>query len=118
MRWSEVIVDMIRDRGKGCYYSANMVQWRNDDGSLYRIFERLDRCEYDVLVDGVKLERAIEMTLGAGECEDIGTDIFVCSKCGCTLDIEDAASCEPTMWVDGVAVCPRFCPNCGRKVKR
>lgn len=63
-------------------------------------------------------EQAIEATLGRGECEDIGTDRFVCSKCGCTLDIEDAASCEPTMWVDGVAACPRFCPNCGRKVKQ
>lgn len=56
--------------------------------------------------------------LGRGECEDIGTDRFVCSKCGCTLDLEDAASCEPTMWVDGVAACPRFCPNCGMRVRR
>lgn len=61
--------------------------------------------------------QAIDATLRREECEDIGTDRFVCSKCGCTLDIEDAASCEPTMWVDGVAACPRFCPNCGRKVR-
>ena len=56
-------------------------------------------------------------TLGRGECEDIGTDRFVCSRCGCMLDLEDAASCEPIMWVDGEAACPRFCPSCGRKVK-
>lgn len=69
-------------------------------------------------IDGEWRVYVPEAMLERDECDDIGTDRFVCSKCGCTLDIEDAASCEPTMWVDGEAACPRFCPNCGRKVRQ
>ena len=53
---------------------------------------------------------------GRDKCKYVGRDVFECSKCGCHLDLEDAASCEPTMWVDGEAACPLFCPNCGRRV--
>lgn len=105
MGWSESIADMLRDRGRGCYYSTNMVQWRNDDGSFYRIYDRLDRDEYSVLVDGVKLERAVEMTLGRGECRNTMDDQdFMCSECGRVCD-------------NGGILRFEYCPFCGRKVK-
>lgn len=63
-------------------------------------------------------EQAIAATLGRGTCKDVGEGMFECSECGCSIDLEDVASCEPTMWVDGVASVPRFCPNCGRAVAR
>lgn len=39
---------------------------------------------------------------------------FVCSKCGCSLDISN--DFEPTLWVDGKATVPSYCPNCGAEV--
>lgn len=49
-------------------------------------------------------------------CSDVGDDfVFRCSECGCELDIDDAFY-EPTMWKDGVATVPRYCPLCGRMV--
>lgn len=62
-------------------------------------------------------EQAIEATLGRGTCKDIGSAVFECSECGCKLDLDDV-ECEPTMWVDGVATVPLFCPNCGRRVEQ
>ena len=40
---------------------------------------------------------------------------FKCSECGAMFDTEDE-EWEPTLWVDGVASYPSFCPNCGAKV--
>ena len=71
-----------------------------------------------ISISGLSPEQAVEATLGRGTCRDTGMDRFECSGCGCTLDLEDAASCEPTMWVDGEAAVPRFCPGCGREVEQ
>lgn len=40
---------------------------------------------------------------------------FKCSECGAILDTEDE-EWEPTLWVDGVASYPSFCPNCGCRI--
>lgn len=40
---------------------------------------------------------------------------FVCSRCGCHLDVLDIES-DPTIWLGGSPIEPVFCPNCGRKV--
>ena len=49
-------------------------------------------------------------------CRDIGDyHMFVCSKCGCELDVDDREG-EPTMWDGGAPVVPRHCPNCGSRV--
>lgn len=51
-------------------------------------------------------------------CRDIGIGYtFKCSKCGCTLDLLDTESNEPTIWLDGVAIVPQFCVACGREVE-
>lgn len=50
-------------------------------------------------------------------CDDVGDDwTFRCSACGCGLDIRDVFEGEPTMWKDGAAQVPKFCPNCGANV--
>ena len=60
--------------------------------------------------------QAIEATLGRGTCYDVGDSTrFVCSECGCSLDLSDLDG-EPTMWVKDMADTPNFCPNCGREV--
>ena len=52
-------------------------------------------------------------------CDDVGDDwTFRCSACGSELDIRDAFEDEPTMWKDGAAEVPKYCPNCGAKVVR
>lgn len=49
-------------------------------------------------------------------CRDIGDiHVFVCSKCGCELDVDDREG-EPTMWDGGAPAVPRYCPNCGSRV--
>lgn len=61
-------------------------------------------------------EQAIEATLGRGECRmvcsreyiECKVDFFECSECGWSGAIDDMkALCEY----------PRYCPNCGRKVR-
>ena len=49
-------------------------------------------------------------------CEDVGDGwMFRCSVCGCELDADDKEG-EPTMWLGGSPITPRYCPNCGAKV--
>lgn len=61
-------------------------------------------------------EQAIAATLGARTCHDKGNiERFICSECGCRLDLQDD-DWEATMWLaDGAAMVPRYCPNCGRR---
>ena len=50
-------------------------------------------------------------------CNDAGDDwTFRCSACGCELDIRDMEAGEPTMWKDGAAQVPKYCPSCGAEV--
>lgn len=50
-------------------------------------------------------------------CHDVSFDSreFVCSWCGCHIDVLDIES-EPTMWLGGSPIEPSFCPHCGAKV--
>lgn len=49
-------------------------------------------------------------------CKDVGGScVFVCSKCGCAVDLNGGDD-EPTMWVGGRAAVPRYCPNCRAEV--
>ena len=62
-------------------------------------------------------QQAIDATLGRGECDNKGNiERFICSECGCRLVLCDE-EWEPTMLVDGAAMVPNFCPNCGRRVR-
>ncbi len=50
-------------------------------------------------------------------CNDVGDDWeFHCSACGCELDILEMEVGEPTMWKDGAAQVPKYCPSCGAEV--
>ena len=53
-------------------------------------------------------------------CRDVGDSHhvldFVCSECGCELDVNDREG-EPTMWNGGTAMVPKYCPNCGAEVE-
>lgn len=68
-------------------------------------------------VEHITPEQAVEATLGRGTCHDKGNiERFICSECGCRLDLQDD-DWEATMWLDGAAMVPNFCPNCGRRVE-
>lgn len=41
---------------------------------------------------------------------------FRCSKCHAEFHTEDIDLVEPTLWVDGCADYPSYCPHCGRAV--
>lgn len=50
-------------------------------------------------------------------CNDVGDNWkFRCSVCGCELDILEMEVGEPTMWKDGAAQVPKYCPSCGAEV--
>ena len=59
---------------------------------------------------------ATETRQGVGTCHDRGNiERFICSECGCRLDLQDD-DWEATMWLDdGTATVPLYCPNCGRR---
>lgn len=46
------------------------------------------------------------------------SSFFQCSYCKCQLTLNEEESAEPTL-VDfnGIAIIPRYCPNCGKKTK-
>ena len=50
-------------------------------------------------------------------CRDVSRRgvAFACSECGAQVDT-DCTCGEPLMWLDGVAITPRYCPNCGAEV--
>lgn len=94
----------------------------NDDGDGANVY-----VEY---TDGTVLrmfdatpEQAIAATLGGGECEDEGgigangEQAFNCSECGCVLSLYDSDGAN-TLCTGFVHDYPRFCPACGRSVKR
>lgn len=67
--------------------------------------------------EGFTPEQAIAATLGRGTCRDRGdSERFICSECGCRLDLQDD-DWEATMWLDGAAMVPNYCPSCGRRVE-
>lgn len=50
-------------------------------------------------------------------CNDVGDDwTFHCSACGCEIDIREMEVGRPTMWKDGAAQVPKYCPSCGAEV--
>lgn len=94
------------------------VWWRDSSGTMWRAHDN----EEDELLsfyayNSVTPEQAIAATLGLGTCHDKGNiERFICSECGCRLDLQDE-DWEATMWLDdGAATVPRFCPNCGKRV--
>jgi len=69
--------------------------------------------EYDYQAIADELNAAM---VGRGTCHDKGNiERFICSECGCRLDLQDD-DWEATMWLDEAAMVPNYCPNCGRRV--
>ena len=92
------------------------------DGVKLRIEQATNQprdCQLKITTNFMSVKEAVEIieaTLGRGTCRDLGDgQMFICSECGCTLDIQDENG-EPTMMVDGVADVPKCCPNCKREV--
>ena len=75
--------------------------------------EHMHPCDYEEL--HARLADLIEPE--ERTCHDVSFDSreFVCSWCGCHIDVLDIES-EPTMWLGGSPIEPSFCPNCGAKV--
>ena len=67
-------------------------------------------------IGGNIIERLADL-IDRPTCNDVGDDWeFHCSACGCELDIRDMEVGEPTMWKDGAAQVPKYCPSCGAEV--
>ena len=59
----------------------------------------------------------LDIMVAKATCNDVGDDWeFHCSACGCELDIREMEVGEPTMWKDGAAQVPKYCPSCGAEV--
>lgn len=75
--------------------------------------EHMHPCDYE------ELHRRLADLIESEErtCHDVSFDSreFVCSWCGCHIDVLDIES-EPTMWLGGSPIEPSFCPHCGAKV--
>lgn len=70
----------------------------------------------DVMGEGVTIGETVADLIDHPTCEDVGDGwMFRCSVCGCELDADDKEG-EPTMWLGGSPITPRYCPNCGAKV--
>lgn len=69
------------------------------------------------VVDVCRLPKLLADLIDRPTCNDVGDDWeFHCSACGCGLDIRDMEVGEPTMWKDGAAQVPKYCPSCGAEV--
>ena len=64
-----------------------------------------------------RIGKLIDCKIDRPTCNDVGDDWeFHCSACGCELDIREMEVGEPTMWKDGAAQVPKYCPSCGAEV--
>lgn len=70
-----------------------------------------------VMGDGEKIGETVADLIDRPTCNDVGDNWkFRCSVCGCELDILEMEVGEPTMWKDGAAQVPKYCPSCGAEV--
>ena len=70
---------------------------------------------YEDAEDGI-FERLADL-IDRPTCNDVGDDwTFHCSACGCEIDIREMEVGRPTMWKDGAAQVPKYCPSCGAEV--
>lgn len=68
-------------------------------------------------VPGEDIVERIADLIDRPTCNDVGDNWkFRCSACGCELDILEMEVGEPTMWKDGAAQVPKYCPSCGAEV--
>lgn len=112
---------MLDERGVEWYasdtYRLLVTSWNGVNGHSWAFMEHRDGNFSKLTAYHLTPEQAIDATLGCGECHDEGDSRrFACSGCGCVLDMADDNG-EPTMWVDGTAAVPRYCPNCGGNVR-
>ena len=106
---------LLDERGVEYEGGERSLRWRDRYGVMMQAFP-LANGELGMGVWSCTPEQAIAATLGSGTCHDKGNiERFICSECGCRLDLQDE-DWEPTMWLDGAAMVPNFCPSCGRKV--
>ena len=115
--------------------------WARADAELHRILDGFEHECYMLRVEASETRakdeavrdayerireesaRAIAATLGAEECEDEGgigangEQVFSCSECGCVLSLYDSDGMN-TLCTGFVHDYPRFCPSCGKAVKR
>ena len=89
---------------------------------LRGVFHKSNVCAFsDVLgvgyMDWERICARLADLIDRPSCRDIGNSyhMFVCSECGCELDVDDREG-EPTMWNGGAASVPSYCPNCGAAV--
>ena len=97
------------------HWRSNGLTWEyfnTENGDAWLGF--LGACESDI-----SPEQAVEATLGRGECHDSNNrfNAWQCSECGATVLLMFDDFDEPTYSVNGVADVPKYCPNCGRKVR-
>lgn len=78
----------------------------------------VQRSDFDVVLADASYRRLADLIEPEERtCHDVSFDSreFVCSWCGCHIDVLDIES-EPTMWLGGSPIEPSFCPNCGAMV--
>lgn len=116
MTATERLRELLDERGVEHYDGIESTLWLKDEHGYRASADELTSGRMSVHIWCDTPEQAIAATLGAETCHDAGGSYaFICSECGCRLDVTDVDG-EPTMWLDGMATVPRYCPNCGRKV--
>lgn len=108
VEWGDVLSNGAR--------SSNLTEWRLENGGTAIATEWVPgKLTVGTTIEGLTPAQAVEATLGRGTCKDKGNiERFICSECGCRLDLQDE-DWEPTMWRDGEAMVPSFCPHCGMR---
>lgn len=96
-----------------------LVEWlrtaRGSEDASRWYTSRLKEKEEEIKKLRKELKSLKKEFLYIGECKNVGKGwLWRCSECNCRLDID--RDFLPTMWVDGIASTPKFCPNCGKKV--
>lgn len=93
-------------------FEGTGIEWYANDHLNGRLGLRTARYE-------VTPEQAVEATLGAGTCHDVGDPSdFCCSECGVRM-FTDTNDTYTMIASDGRTIIkhPNYCPNCGRKVR-
>ena len=117
----EVVTSLKPDKSSllPCPFCGGEATMFSDDG-LFNIYCDNDFCDVRPGIDTCFSEaEAVEAwnTRADRTCHNAThyAGKFKCSECGAILDTEDE-EWEPTLWVDGVASYPSYCPNCGCRI--
>ena len=121
MTATDTLRAMLDGRGVEHWDTVGITEYRGENDRTVRCYARSEPMTLDVAIIAAPPEQAIEATLGRGTCEMLDMDNYEDADGAVWDDQWECSECEGKTFGVYVSVNqiapPRYCPNCGRKVR-